>query len=287
MFDAKYYNSLDLDISNEEVLKEINSIKSYNKNPYYSGNRWNKTILKYQWKEFYKNEIELWKKPEIRRKLFKNRFQYIKKSFGQISRKELLSGFKISGIYVGYSFHSPLWIKGFIEEYNINSIYDPCGGWGHRLLGSYCSGINYIYNDINSEVVENIIKMNKDLNYNCKIYNNDASLFTPEDDYECVFTCPPYWKKEIYTSKGAENLSYNDFLVWWDKLINSSLKSSVKYFAYIISNDLMNDMNKVCMKNGLELVEIKQLNNDSNYNHFERKQGSNKSEALVIFKKTS
>lgn len=278
---------LNINYNIEELQKELSYFILKN-GDYDSQPNKNKIILYYQWREFYKKELEMWNENKFYHNLplqswiYLNRKKYINKDATNLSDLEILRAFKISGIYVGNSQFSPLWIKKFIEEYNIKSTYDPCGGWGHRILGSY--NINYIYNDINTTTYNNCIKIVSDLNIpNTILYNNDSSNFTPIEKYECVFTCPPYWNKEIYSNKGAENLSYNDFLIWWDKTIKHSLKNSVKYFAYVISNDLKKDMNNLCIQNDLQFIEEKLLNN--NYNHFQRRSAViNKGESIQIFK---
>lgn len=271
------------------VLKKELSYFIQNKGNYSAQPNKNKIILHYQWKEYYKNEINLWEKNPLIQNfmplqswIYMNRKKYLNKDAINISDLEILRAFKISGLYIGNSQFSPLWIKKFIEDYDIKSIYDPCGGWGHRIIGSY--NIKYIYNDINTPVYKNCVKMIKELNIPHVIcYNEDSSLFSPNDIYDCVFTCPPYWKKEIYSKKGAENLDYNDFLNWWNKTILHSLNNNVKYFAYVISNDLKEDMNRICIQNNLMWLCEKYLNN--NINHFQRKPTSciKKGESIQIF----
>ena len=288
MFDYTYYNKMDIDISFNDCLKELKNLRKVKGCGYSYGNRWNECVLYYQWKEFYKKELELWDNPEFRRRLVENRVKYINKGFGQLTHRNILQGFKISGLYVGFSHHCPMWIKQFLEDFQIKSVYDPCGGWGHRMIGSQSleTDVTYIYNDINTVVYNNCCKMAKELNFsNVKFYNNDAGKFVPEEDYEAVFICPPYWNKEIYSNIGAENLSYEQFLQWWDTVVKNSLKPSVKLFAFVISNDLLSDMVSVCLDNGLKMLSIQALNNRSNYNHFERKSFSKKSEKLMIFEK--
>ena len=285
----KVYKMRDLCINYdiEELQKELSCFISKN-GDYNSQPNKNKIILHYQWREFYKKELELWNENRFYHNLplqswiYLNRKKYINKDAINLTDLEILRAFKISGIYIGNSQFSPFWIKKFIEEYNIKSVYDPTGGWGHRILGSY--NIDYIYNDINKNTYNNCIKMVNELDIpNTVLYNNDSSKFTPNEDYECVFTCPPYWNKEKYSDRGAENLNYNNFLIWWDQTIKCSLKNNVKYFAYVISNDLKEDMNKVCILNKLQFIEEKQLSN--NYNHFQRNSiNIKKGETIQIFK---
>jgi hypothetical protein len=140
-------------------------------------------IIKYfQQNVFYKNEIKLFQDKNIRDKLIDNRKRYLNKDTFTVF--ELLTGFKIAGIHYGYSHFNPLWFKWFIEKYNVTTCYDPCGGWGHRLLG----GLNlkrYIYNDLSTTTYNNI---NNIINYfgitNTVTYNNDACNFIPNEEFE-------------------------------------------------------------------------------------------------------
>lgn len=130
---------------------------------------YSKCILYFQWKEFYKNELTLWNNNEnnIQEKLFNNRLKYINKSKYKLSNLEILRGLKISGLCNNmFSHFSPLWLKAFIEQNNIKSIYDPCGGWGHRLIAT--NKIKYIYIMILIQQHTKIVK-NFQIFYNLKI----------------------------------------------------------------------------------------------------------------------
>ena len=93
-----------------------NKIGNYN-----STLSFNKTVLQFQ-PHFYEKEKQLFRNDNIRNKLIQNREKYLNKTYENISDIELLRGFKISGIHQGFSHFSPLWIKAFIEEFNIKSI---------------------------------------------------------------------------------------------------------------------------------------------------------------------
>jgi hypothetical protein len=255
----------------EILLKEFEKIKNMpgNFNSTYTAN---KIILTYQ-PHFYKKEHELFiYNPIIRRKLIENRIKYLNKKEHELTDKELLRGFKISGIYYGYSHFNPFIIKAFIEKYNIKSIYDPCGGWGTRLLGAY--NIKYIYNDINKETYEGVKKIIKDFNLKNKyIYNNDAGKFFPKEKYESVFTCPPYYNQEDY---GFNFINYKVFLEWWETVI--FLNKNVKLFAFVINNKYKKDMNTICLKyfKFKDKIFIK-----TNKSHFNKEKG----EWLLVYEK--
>jgi hypothetical protein len=240
----------------------------------------NKIILTYQ-PHYYEKENKLWNenKNDIRRKLLNNRLKYIQKDEYIITDREILRGFKISGIYIGYSHFNPLWIKKFIKDYNIQSLYDPCGGWGHRLIGS--GDIKYIYNDLDKRTYESCKKICKDFQMKNKIfYNNDCRNFTPSEEYECIFTCPPYYNTETYQNKTFKDL--NDYKNWWKKTINNSLKKSVKYFSFVINNDFKNILIRECLNKGMILHD--EISLGLKYNHFQSLHKKYKGEYLYIFK---
>ena len=112
-------------------------------------------------------------------------------------------------------------------------MYDPCGGWGHRLLGAYKNNITYIYNDFWEKTYTGVQSIGQFLKYkNVTYYNEDCSRYTPPEFYDTVFTCPPYYNTEIYNNKRYKNI--DDYKLWWGKVIEHSLKPSVKYFAFVI-----------------------------------------------------
>lgn len=279
---------LPLSYTEEALLKEFNSILQ-SKGDYSNSPRFNKIIEHFQF-HFYKKERELWNHPVIREKLVLNREKYLAKPFKDITIKELLRGFKISGINRNaFSFFSPLWIKSFIEKYNIKSIYDPCSGWGHRLLGS--AEITYIGNDNDSKTYKGLCAIKDYFNLKDKyLYNNLAEEFTPDEEYEAVFTCPPYFKTELYDNDNTSTNKYEKYKewlnIWWRAVIKKSLKPHVKYFAFVINKKYKDDMLKVCLEEGLILVEITILGKKQS-NHFQRavnKTSSN--EFLIVFEKS-
>lgn len=274
-------------ITLEDIDNEFKRIKQGNLNGYSCGYYWNECILYFQWKEFYKKELQLWndnpmyKNLPLQSWIYNNRLKYIGKSHVDLTFREILRAFKITGIHIGNSFHCPFWIQQFIKDYNIQSIYDPCGGWGHRLIGAW--NIKYIYNDINPVTFKNCIEMSKYFNLNNSFYNQDAAFLTPHEDYEAVFTCPPYFNIEIYSEQGAENKSYSEFKNWWRQLIKSSCNNSkCKYFAFIINHTYKQDMENICIELGLtKLQEI--IVGKQQYSHLVKNKNTHKGEYLLIF----
>lgn len=288
-----YRGTLDIRFSLDELNREYQQIQSFKCIDngkcvgYLTKNSKNKIILHYQWRQFYKKEIELWdeNKNNLRARLFANRLKYIHKGYGQLTSREILRGFKISGIHVGNSHHSPFWIKTFIDEFGIKSIYDPTGGWGHRLVG-VGNQFPYFYNDINTPVYRNCIKISSAFNMSNKVlFNKPSELFVPDFQAHAVFTSPPYFDTEIYSDKGAENLPYNNFIQWWSTTVSNCKKTNCKYFGLVINNKYKRVLGQVVADHGFDLIREQSVGSQHDLNHFQRTASVvNKGEVLLIFK---
>ena len=83
--------------------------------------------------------------------------------------------------------------------------FDPCAGWGGRMLGAYMLGMKYVAIDANRVLVDELNALAEYMKYDVEIVYGDSS------DRDCVmdlmagrkadlsFTCPPYWNEEHYS----------------------------------------------------------------------------------------
>lgn len=214
--------------------------------------RHNKIIKYFQQDVLYKTEKQLMQDQNILNKLTSNRCKYLSKRPEELTTLELIDGFKKSGIYYGYSMFNPLLAKWFYEQYDCKCSYDPCGGWGHRLLGATELDA-YIYNDISTEVLNNVKAMCEYFDIdNVKFYNNNCIGFVPNEEYDSIFTCPPYENVEVYDKK----LDKEEY----DKLLDSIFiayirKNACKACGIVLREDLFpskyNNLitNKILLKN--------------------------------------
>jgi len=280
----RFKDHLDYSYSQELCRKEYEKIGRTSGTYHTKDMTMNKIILTYQ-PHFYKVEKERWLNDVdgIRDFLLKNRLKYIYKDEYQINDKEVLRGFKISGKYIGFTHFNPLWIKGFIEKHGINSLYDPCAGWGHRLLGACSTGIDYICNDFDEETTQGLLDIIEDFNIdNATVYNEDCKSFIPEEDYEAVFTCPPYYNVERYNGKTFKDIEdFDNFLYL---MVKNSLKPSVKIVGIVMNVTYMDNVEKACKDNGLTLEYMVEFG--SKKNHFQRDERNIvKNEILMVFKR--
>lgn len=199
----------------------------------------NLIITAFQQDFMFRVERELWKDPDIRRRLIANRKKYLGENV-VLTPTKIINGFKISGIHRGYSGFNPTIVRWFIEHYNLQNktCYDPCGGFGQRILGGGKFG-KQIYNDKSAEIatgVKNIVDYFElpDI----EIHNHDCREWEPDTDFDAILTCPPYYNIEDYgherfNSKREFNRFIDSILSLYEK------RDSCRICGLIIKDDLM------------------------------------------------
>lgn len=226
------------DYYNYEIL--INEFEYYKNlcindlNLKYTSN--NNRIIKYFQNTFYKHERYIYAhNPIMRRKLIQNRCFYLDKKEHTLTISDIFSGFKNSGVHYGYSHFNPAWTNWFINKFNIKSVFDPCGGWGHHLLGMLsCDKI--IYNDINMDIYNGVKEMKEYFMIdNLELYNEDIRDFDLVEDVDAWFMCPPYYNLEDYGNDSFKDIEeYREFL----NIIFSKWKDSNSgIFGMVIRED--------------------------------------------------
>lgn len=261
-------------IKSHEVVKELNLDYLEWKNLSSGSQTCINIAKKANWREFYKRELQLWSSDsKIRFNLIKNRNKYIEKTEDELTDYEILRGLNISGKIHAYSTFNN---KGFVElldKYNISSVYDPCAGWGERLVTCAAKDIDYLGIDINENVINGHHKIIE--HYQLTNQNTicaDSSKYLNTTDADLVFTCPPYFNQEIYTDTGAENLNRDDFIKWWKTTIKNSINSHTKYIAFQI-----NQKNKTELVNALLELNLTHIDciclekKSSHFNHTNKK----------------
>lgn len=233
-------------LTNEEVYNEFFWYLDHPKGELTLRCNRNKIVKLFQQDTFYKKEKELWRDDKIKRKLILNRMKYLNKKPEELTTYDILSGFKKSAMWYGYSGFNPQLCKWFYQwvEDNVGIsmkdqvCYDPCGGWGNRMLGS-TEIKKYIYNDLSAGTFDGVKRM-KDVFefFNAELHNKDARTFIPDDQYNVMFTCPPYYNLEEYECGGFRDM--DDFRGFMNSLYDKYLnKDSCMVFGMVMREDLM------------------------------------------------
>lgn len=246
-----------------------------------------------QRKVFYKRELELWNENQLRNGkwgtvqafLYANRYKYLNKLPHELTDRMLLRAFRISGLHMGYtSFNSSL-MRQVIDKYNVKSVYDPCAGWGERMMTCGKLGVSYEGCDINSELFEGYAKLAELIDgFKPVLHNNDSVNQLVTVDADAIITCPPYKGIEVYSDNGAENLSDEDFAAWWGEVVKNCSYGKAKVFAVQTNQACRSVFMDALEEHGWQFKEELLFDNNQK-SHFHRVSGMTKREyeSMLVF----
>ena len=246
-----------------------------------------------QRKVFYKRELELWNTNPLRNGkwgtvqafLYANRYKYLNKLPHELTDRMLLRSFRISGLHMGYtSFNSAL-MRQVIEKYNVKSVYDPCAGWGERMMTCGKLGVSYEGCDINSELFAGYQKLAKLIDgFKPVFHNNDSANQLVTTNVDAVITCPPYKGIEVYSDNGAENLSDEEFAAWWSDVVKNCSYSNAKVFVVQTNQACRKVFEDALVEQGWTFKEELVFDNNQK-SHFHRSAGRDKREyeSMLVF----
>ena len=190
---------------------------------------------------------------------------------------------------MGYtSFNSTL-MRQVIEKYNIKSVYDPCAGWGERMMTCGKLGVSYEGCDINSELFDGYKKLYDLIDgFKPVLHNNDSANQLITGAADAIITCPPYKGIEVYSENGAENLSDEDFAAWWGEVVKNCSYSNAKVFAVQTNQACRSVFMDALVAQGWQLKEELVFDNNQK-SHFHRVSGMTKREyeSMLVFVRCS
>lgn len=216
----------------------------------------------YQFRAFYARELELWEKDPVHKNmslrgfLYANRHKYTGKLPGELSDLQLIRGFTVSGVLKGYTVFDTTAMDEAMTKYGILSVYDPCAGWGERMLYCHHHGIPYVGVDVNRALEPGYGTMVEELGMERQRFViDDSSRRVPNVHADAVVTCPPYGGIEIYSAAGAENLDDAGFLAWWSQVVSNAMAANPRLFCFQINRRWRDNMLEIVEKAGFRLVD--------------------------------
>lgn len=248
------------------------------------------------WETFYARELQMWEADEVhhrkwgrlRARLLANRLHYLGKL--PESALEIVRGLAISGEIRSYSTFVNTAMVAVLDKYEPTHMYDPCSGWGERLLTCAQRGVTYTGTDISEAVVtahQGLINRLGLTNASVSL-GDSATRDMRSGSHEMVLTCPPYGDTEIYTSDGAENLDDEAFLEWWKQVVSMSVAPLTRVFAFQISEKWRERMSAVAQSAlGEQWHQADEIDASAARNHFQRAQSRQKhrGETMVVFER--
>lgn len=248
------------------------------------------------WETFYARELQMWEADEVhhrkwgrlRARLLANRLHYL----GRLpeSALEVVRGLAISGEIRSYSTFINTAMMAVLDQYKPMSLYDPCSGWGERMLTCAQRGVTYTGTDISDAVVtahQGLINR-LGLTHADVTLGDSATCDMRGGSHEMVLTCPPYGNTEVYTENGAENLDDEAFLDWWKQVVTMSVAPSTRVFAFQISELWRERMSTVVhsvLGDGWHCVD--EIDASASRNHFQRSRSrqTHRGETMVVFER--
>ena len=248
------------------------------------------------WETFYARELQMWEADEVhhrkwgrlRARLLVNRLHYLGKL--PESALEVVRGLAISGEIRSYSTFVNTAMTAVLDKYEPTHMYDPCSGWGERMLTCVQRGVTYTGTDISDAVVtahQGLINR-LGLTDVSVLLGDSAARDMRGGSHEMVLTCPPYGDTEIYTSDGAENLDDEAFLEWWKQVVSMSVAPSTRVFAFQISEKWRKRMSAVAQSAlGEQWHSVDEIDASASRNHFQRARSRQKhrGETMVVFER--
>lgn len=144
--------------------------------------------------------------------------------------------YRLTGVY---NFR-PSAAKALVDRYCPPGalVWDPCAGWGGRLMGASLSSnkVRYIGCDPSSGTVRGLHELKTwmdeyvpGLDRRVEIYPVPAEDFDPPSGLDLVLTSPPYWKREHYSDEDTQSANrYPNYHVWLDNFWRPVLSKAVR-----------------------------------------------------------
>ena len=287
--------------SDEELLQDWKRLKAVTK--FKTGSQWKPglKLCQHFCKNFFdieakngKSFVKCWNDPVLMDKV---------RVWGLEKMSALYISWLRRAVYMASGMHNPSFYRPHLAKQIIFStnkvkgtLFDPCAGWGGRMLGTVAAGWHYIGCEPNTTTYNHLREIIDflDISDYVTLHNipyEDLDLSTV-GEVDIILTSPPYFNLECYTSE--ENQSYLKFSEY-----NSWLNS---WFLPLVSNNISilaedglscyNIMDGLCegivekttlqhQALGLELVD--QIGIDSPFKNYKKK--LNKQDLTYIFQK--
>jgi len=237
------------------LKKDYQNLCNYNQMTTYNPNsRLGESIIRQYHKSIYSahcgsqySPIDGWNDDTILKKVILNRLIYI----NDVDPSKVLRGMYISKLAPRVSIFNPVLAKYIGHKYlsDYDTVFDPFAGFSGRLLGVKSLEKSYIGQDINKQAIAEANTIISDLNLdNCSI--KYADILQDSGEYQCLLTCPPYGKKEIY----AEETVFKSCDDWIEVCLNNYkckryvfvVDTTERYKEYITEDIVTNShLNKI------------------------------------------
>lgn len=142
-------------------------------------------------------------------------------------------------------------------------IYDPFGGGGTRGYIATKMGYDYTGVEIREEEYNRVLAQMKEWNLNFKFILADSVKYRPNESFDFIYTCPPYYDLEVYSDM-EEDLSnapsYGEYLNMLQKVLKNCYDILKKdSFAVFVVGNFRNKKGELEHLNGDLITKAKEV----------------------------
>ncbi len=166
--------------------------------------------------------------------------------------------------------YSPLMTRSILNELGCKTVFDPCIGWGGRMLGTCSIDGEYTGCEPYTKTYNGLEKLKDTLHLiNVTIFNSQVEDMLVSDDlkdkmFDCCLTSPPYYDLEVYGDEETQSINnYKSYDEWLEKFIQPIIKyvseHCTKYSIWSVKNfktdknyNLYDDIVEIHIKYGWE-----------------------------------
>lgn len=127
----------------------------------------------------------------------------------------------------------PVAARDLFVQYGLRgTVFDPCGGWGGRMVGAIAAGCErYVCYDASRKTAHGLLAVAQDaLAPQCHVHFGaveDADV--PEGFADIAFTSPPYFDAERYSSDAEQSwVRYRTYAEWRDGFLVALCRQMAK-----------------------------------------------------------
>lgn len=143
------------------------------------------------------------------------------------------------GIYFNFglpksTMYRPQMAKMVVANLGGVNVFDPCAGWGGRMLGSIAAGAySYIAFEPNTETYENLLRLVDFLNLRDKVRIYKDSALNMKNygikNIDVVLTSPPYFDLEVYSHEDTQSINgCSSYKMWVEKFLEPLVSGTIE-----------------------------------------------------------
>ena len=150
-----------------------------------------------------------------------------------LDHRILKAATRLSGACYNAAQFKPAVALGVFRFFGCEKVMDPCAGWGDRLVAACATNVQYVGYDPNEnlascydEISSRFASKNQRVRIGCF-----EDMRIERDEFDLVFTSPPYFDTERYavgsaTEKDQSWFRYDDLGAWLDFFMHPLIEKS-------------------------------------------------------------